>query len=293
MAKTGDGDNLGTAEGAVLGRASHTLHAENPVLRDTWAIELLGEASRAVARDPENDAKVLAASGIDFRLILAVGIGSLRYAEDEVERAAERGVDQYVILGAGFDTFALRRNDLADRIRVFEVDFPDVQSLKRDRIDAADATPAQRPTFVPVDFETMKISDALPAAGFDPTRPSIWSWMNTIPYVTVEATEATLSDIRTLMAPGSRLCLNYQGKVPLTEAQAEYLGKIGLTTSEGGEPWVSSWLPERFEEVVAERGFRLIEHATEDDLNARYYAARSDGMHAGVPSRLVTIEASD
>ena len=126
MAKTGDGDNLGTAEGAVLGRASHTLHAENPVLRDTWAIELLGEASRAVARDPENDAKVLAASGIDFRLILAVGIGSLRYAEDEVERAVERGVDQYVILGAGFDTFALRRNDLADRIRVFEVDFPDV-----------------------------------------------------------------------------------------------------------------------------------------------------------------------
>ena len=117
--------------------------------------------------------------------------------------------------------------------------------------------------------------------------------MNTIPYVTVEATEATLSDVRTLMAPGSRLCLNYQGKVPLTEAQAEYLGKIGLTTREGGEPWVSSWLPERFEEVVAERGFRLIEHATEDDLNARYYAGRSDGMHAGVPSRLVTIEASD
>ena len=146
---------------------------------------------------------------------------------------------------------------------------------------------------MPVDFETTKVSDALPSAGFDPTRPSIWSWMNTIPYVTVEATEATLSDVRTLMAAGSRLCLNYQGKVPLTEAQAEYLGKIGLTTSEGGEPWVSSWLPERFEEVVAERGFRLIEHATEGDLNARYYAGRSDGMHAGVPSRLVTIEASD
>jgi len=293
MAKTGDGESLGTAEGAVLGRASHTLHAANPVLRDTWAVELLGEASRAVARDPESDAKVLAASGIDFRLILAVGMGALRYAEDEVERCVADGVGQYVILGAGFDTFALRRDDLADRVRVFEVDFPDVQALKRRRIDAAGKTPAQIPTFVPIDFEATKVSEALPAAGFDPMRRSVWSWMNTIPYVSVEATEATLADVRTLMAPGSRLCLNYQGRVPLTPEQADYLGRIGMTTEEGGEPWVSSWLPERFEAVVADRGFRLVEHATEVDLNTRYYAGRTDGLHAGVPSRLVTLEAAD
>lgn len=292
MAKTGDGESLGTAEGAVLGRASHTLHAENPVLRDTWAIELLGDATRALARDPENDAKVRAASGIDFRLILAVGMGALRYAEDEVERCVDGGIDQYVVLGAGFDTFALRRDDLADRLRVFEVDFPDVQALKRRRIEAAGRAPAQIPTFVPVDFESTKVSDALPSAGFDPTRRSVWSWMNTIPYVSVEATEATLADVRTLMTPGSRLCLNYQGKVRLTPAQADYLGRIGMTTREGGEPWVSSWLPERFEEVVAERGFNLVEHATEADLNERYYAGRADGLFAGVPSRLVTLEAA-
>jgi len=293
MAKTGDGESLGTAEGAVLGRASHTLNAEDPVLEDSWAIELLGEASRAQARDPEHDARVLEASGIDFRLILALGIGSLRYAEDEVERCVREGIDQYVILGAGFDTFALRRDDLSDALRVFEVDFPDVQALKRSRIEAAERTPAQIPTFVPVDFESMKVSEALPAAGFDPGRPSIWSWMNTIPYVTVEATEATLADLRPLMAPGSRLCLNYQGDVPLAPDQRAYLGKIGMTTEQGGEPWVSKWLPERFEKVVAERDFQLVEHATEDDLNARYYADRTDGMFAGVPARLVTIEAAD
>lgn len=293
MAKTGDGESLGTAEGAVLGRASHTLHAENPVLRDTWAIELLGDSSREIARDPEHDTKVLAASGIDFRLILAVGMGALRYAEDEVDRCVGDGIDQYVILGAGFDTFALRRDDLADRVRVFEVDFPDVQALKRRRIEAAGKSPAQIPTFVPIDFESTKVSEALPAAGFDPTRRSVWSWMNTIPYVSVEATEATLADVRTLMARGSRLCLNYQGRVPLTPAQAEYLGRIGMTTRDGGEPWISSWRPERFEELVAECGFGLVEHATEQDLNARYYADRADGLHAGVPSRLVTIEVQD
>lgn len=293
MAKTGDGESLGTAEGAVLGRASHTLHAERPVLDDRWAIELLGEASRAQARDPEHDARVREATGIDFRLILAVGIGSLRYAEDEVERCVDAGIDQYVVLGAGFDTFALRREDLADRVRVFEVDFPDVQALKRQRIEAADATPAQVPTFVPVDFETMKVSEELPEAGFDRERRSVWSFMNTIPYVTVDATEATLADVRTVMAPGSRLCLNYQGDVPLTPAQAEYLGRIGMTTEQGGEPWVSKWKPERFEEVVRLCGFRLIDHATEDDLNARYFAGRDDGMYPAIPARLVTVEAID
>ena len=291
MAKTGDGETLGTAEGAVLGRASHTLHAVDPVLRDTWAVELLGEESRAKARDPEHDAKVLAATGIDFRLILAVGVGSLRYAEDEVERCVREGIDQYVVLGAGFDTFALRREDLADRLRVFEVDFPDVQDLKRRRIEAADARPAQVPTFVPVDFETTCLSDALPPSGFDATRPSVWSWMNTIPYVSVEGTEATLAEVRKMMSPGSRLTLNYQPDIPLTPPQAEYLGKIGTTTREGGEPWVSKWRPERFEEVVAERGFRVIDHSTEDDLNARYYANRTDGMYAATPARLITIEA--
>ncbi|MEM9174105.1 MAG: class I SAM-dependent methyltransferase [Myxococcota bacterium] len=290
MAKTGEGERLGTAEGAVLGRAQHTLHAADPVLRDTWALALLGEASRAIARDPEHETKVLAASGIDFRLILAVGMGALRYAEDEVERCIRAGIDQYVVLGAGFDTFALRREDLADRVRVFEVDFPDVQALKRRRIEAAGATPAQVPTFVPIDFETTKVSETLPDAGFDTMRPSVWSWMNTIPYVTVEATEATLADVRTLMAPGSRLCLNYQGDVPLTDAQATYLEKIGLSTRAGGEPWVSRWRPERFEAVVAARDFRLVEHATEADLNDRYYAGRADGLHAGVPARLVTLE---
>lgn len=290
MAKTGDGESLGTAEGAVLGRASHTLHAKPPVLEDGWAIELLGEASRALARDPEHESRVREATGIDFRLISALGLSSLRYAEDEVERCAARGVGQYVILGAGFDTFALRRDDLADRLRVFEVDFPDVQALKRERIERANATPAQLPVFVPIDFERTKVSTALPDAGFDPSRPSVWSWMNTIPYVTAEATEATLEDVRRLMAPGSRLVLNYQGEVALTEAQLAYLQGVAQTAKQGGEPWVSRWKPEAFERLLDRTGFRIVEHATEETLDARYFAKRDDGLHVGLPARLVTAE---
>jgi len=288
MAKTGSGDSLGTAEGAVLGRASHTLHAEDPVLNDTWAVELLGEKSKAEARDPDHERRGREATGFDFRLILAVGIGSLRYAEDEVERAVEDGVRQYVILGAGFDTFALRRADMVGRLQVFEVDFPDVQALKRERIARAEAVPAQLPTFVPVDFETMSLTDALIAAGFDPRLPSVWSWMNTIPYLTNEATEASLAEIATLMAPGSRITLNYSGDVPLTQAQIEYLGTLGDIVREGGEPMKSRWKPEDFEARLRERGLRVLDHSTEADLHERYFKGRSDGLYPAMPARLIT-----
>lgn len=293
MARTGKDDGLGTAEGAALGRASHALHAEHPVLDDSWAIELLGPASRAIARDPGHDARVREATGIDFRPILAVGIGSLRYAEDEVERMVARGIDQYAILGAGFDTFALRRTDLAGRLRVFEVDFPDVQALKRARIEQATARPAQIPTFVPVDFEKTTVSDALAGTGFDFARPSVWSWMNTIPYLTVGATEATLADVRTCMAIGSRLVLNYHADVPLTDAQRNFLRSVEKVATQGGEPWLSRWLPERFEAALLEQGFRIVEHATEADLATRYFADRADGMHPALPARLITAEVVD
>lgn len=291
MAKTGSHDSLGTAEGAVMGRATHTLHADDPVLNDTWAIELLGEKSQAEARDPDYERRGREASGFDFRLILAVGIGSLRYAEDEVDRALREGIGQYVVLGAGFDTFALRRADAVGRLQVFEVDFPDVQALKRERIARADAVPAQLPTFVPVDFETTSITDGLLAAGFDPGAPSVWSFMNTIPYLTNEATEATLAEITKLMAPGSRIALNYAAAdVPLTPAQVDYLSTLGELVREGGEPMKSRWKPEDFEARLRERGLRVLDHSTEADLYERYFRGRTDGLHPAMPARLVTAE---
>ncbi len=293
MAKTGDGEVLGTAEGAVLGRATHTLLDEDPVLEDTWAIELLGEASRAQARDPELQKRNREATGFDTRLILAVGVGSLRYAEDEVDRCMARGVDQYVIMGAGFDTFALRRADAVGRLRVFEVDFPDVQRLKRDRIAAATKEPAQQPVFVPVDFESMSITQALAESPFDPSKPSVWSWMNTIPYLTNEATEATLVEVAKLMAPGSRLVLNYSGEVPLSQHQIDYLATLGNMTREGGEPMKSRWKPEDFESMLRRCGFETLEHATERDLNERYFADRTDGMYPAMPARLITASPVD
>ena len=223
MAKTGDGGRLGTAEGAVLGRASHALHDDSPILDDTWAVLLLDPASQVLARDPEYAAKAIEREGFDPGPVFALNVGSLRYAEDEVERCVRDGVDQYVILGAGFDTFTLRRGDLCDRLRVYEVDHPDVQALKRERIAQANTTPDAMPTFIAVDFESTSLTEGFEATAFDPKRRSVFSWMNTIPYLSESATEATLRELIALTAAASRIVLNYSCDVSLTDKQLGFL----------------------------------------------------------------------
>lgn len=287
MARTGTADTLGTAEGALLGRAAHTLHADRPVLDDPWAVFLLDPSLQAIVRSPAPDLAAAQRADFDAMPLLAVNIGSLCYAEDVVDQAVERGVDQYVVLGAGFDSFALRRDDLAGRIQVFEIDHPDVQALKRERIANADRTPAALPIFVPVDFETMGLEEGLSRTEFDPNRPSVFSWMNTLPYLTAEATTTTLRAIRALAAPDSRLVLNYPAEVAHTPEQEAYLQTVAANVSRSGEPWQSRWTPEAFEALLAESGFAVVEHATERDLETRYFAGRADGMRPGVPARLI------
>ena len=291
MARTGDEGSLGTAEGAVMGRAAHALHAESPILDDTWAVLLLSPASQALVRDPEYAAKPIEWEDFDAAPLFALNVGSLRYAEDEVERCVRDGVDQYVILGAGFDTFALRRGDLCDRLRVYEVDHPDVQALKRERIAQANATPDAMPTFVPVDFESTSLTEGLEATAFDPKRRSVFSWMNTLQYLSESAIESTLRELAALTAPGSRIALNYSCDVPLTVEQLAYLQTLLGKVGQSGEPMQSRWKPEVFEALLRDVGFAIIDHATEQDLAARYFEGRADGLKPGIPARLIVAEA--
>ncbi|MEE8166731.1 MAG: SAM-dependent methyltransferase, partial [Myxococcota bacterium] len=234
--------------------------------------------------------KPIEAGEFDSAPVFAVNVGSLRYAEDTVERCVRDGVDQYVVLGAGFDTFALRRGDLCYRLQVYDVDHPDVQSLKRERIAQADAAPDALPTFVPVDFESTSLSDGLEASAFDSKRRCVISWMNTIPYLSESATEATLRELFTLTAPGSRIALNYTCDVPLSDEQIAYFQSLQGMVSNFGEPLRSRWKPEVFEALLDAIGFTIIEHATEHDLYLRYFEGRADGLKPAVPARLIVAE---
>ena len=290
MAKTGAGGQLGTAEGAIMSRAIHSKFAEDPILDDFWAIELLGAESRARIEAASGPNEVEVTPGFDSSPIFALGVASLRYAEDEVERCAKRGIDQYLILGSGFDTFALRREDLVEHVDVYEVDHPDVQALKRARIAAASRRPAVLPIFVPVDFEAASFSAEIAKSSFDGNRPALLSWLNTTPYLTEEATVATMREIRAVLAPGSRVVVNYSADVALTVDQAAFLARLQQVVTATGEPTRSRWRPEAFAEMLTDLGFDIAEHADETDLSKRYFEGRRDGMKPGVPGRIITAE---
>ncbi|MBW2423324.1 MAG: SAM-dependent methyltransferase [Deltaproteobacteria bacterium] len=290
MGKTGDNRSLGTAEGALMGRAAHSLHAESPILDDPWAVRLLAPETRKLVHDPNFGTGGMKWDGFDTAPLFALNIGALRYAEDEVERSCRAGIAQYVILGAGFDTFALRRSDLCDRLRVYEVDHPDVQALKRRRIDDAEELPASMPIFVPVDFERTSLRAALAASGFESTERSVFSWMNTLPYLSADAIEETLHEIAALSAPGSRLVLNYACDVAMSREQRDYLETLESLVLRHGEPMRSGWKPEAFERLLDDAGFSRVEHISESELAQRYFAGRRDGLVPTTPARLVIAE---
>ncbi len=291
MARTGTASALGTAEQASLSRAAFSLHLDDPVLDDRWALELHTPGNQALARDADHFRRELAPGVSPMASIAALGIGALRHADDVVERCVrERGIRQYVVLGAGFDTFALRRGDLVERLRVFEVDHPDVQAVKRRRIEAARRTPAALPELVPVDFEVTRLGPALRASRFDPGAPAVFSWLNTLPYLTPSAIEATLAELGELAAPGSVLVVNHSTTAPPSPEQATRLAMLGEEVASRGEPFRSRFGDADFEALLARHGFAIVERLTEVELTARYFAGRDDGWAPGLPLRLISAE---
>ena len=277
---------MSTAEAASRWRALQTLHLDPPAFVDDWAVRLLPDDERDALRGEAGRAEFL--SNTRGWAMSGVGVGCLLFAEDVVLAAVESGVEQYVILGAGFDTFAMRHPELAGRLATFEVDHPDVQRLKRERLAAANPS-ATLPYFVPVDFEVTLLSAQLLASPYDSTRPAIVSWLNTLPYLTPAAIESTLAELAGLTTPGSVLVCNYPCKdVPITDEQRAVLRNNSANVAARGEPFQSRFTPDEFVALLAKHGFTVEDHLTDHDLNARYYANRTDGFRAGVPARIVT-----
>jgi methyltransferase (TIGR00027 family) len=133
-----------------------------------------------------------------------------RFVEEQVAHASARGVDQFVDLGAGLNSFAWRRPDLMQRLSLFEVDHPATQEHKRERLKVAGLVCPANMHFAGVDFTTGdSLADMLSAAGFDAQRPSIWSWLGVTVYLLVEAIRSTLTSVSELAAPGSTLVASY------------------------------------------------------------------------------------
>jgi methyltransferase (TIGR00027 family) len=212
-----------------------------------------------------------------------------RFAEEELARAVARGVRQYVILGAGLDTFPYRQPAFARDLRIFEVDHPATQAWKQDTLAVAGIAIPSNLNWAPVDFERETLVDALMAAGFDATPPSFFSWLGVVPYLTLPAIDATLRSIASLPHP-TTVVFNFQ--IPLEDAEESdeltFIRLAGQRNAAGGEPWLTRLRPAELQSRLHQLGFAQVFHLTPEEADARYFAGREDGMYAGRVSQLIS-----
>jgi methyltransferase (TIGR00027 family) len=256
-----------TAFSVARRRAVHQILDQPPVLRDPVAAPLLGPH---FTYDRRKEAHPFARA---FRAFMAM---RSRYAEDHLTAAASHGVDQYVVLGAGLDTFAYR-NPLA-HVRVFEVDFPATQEWKRALLAEAGIPLPAGLTFVPLDFEHKTLAAGLAESGFDAERPAFFSWLGVVPYLTLDAFRATLETIARLPA-GTGVSFDYG--VP--RHALGMMGRIAFDrlaerVAAAGEPFQLFFTPEELEDEFRRAGFHRFEQRSSEDLNAMYFAGRADGL---------------
>jgi len=196
-----------------------------------------------------------------------------RVAEDEL---AASGAGQYVLLGAGLDTFAYR-NPFA-QVRVFEVDQPDTQALKRSRLQSAGITPPANLTFVPCDFAKDTLADVLPVGGFDRNQPAVFAWLGVVMYLEWTEVRETLRFIASLPSP-CRVIFDYA--LPPEEfpwVQRIFYRKVLDRLAEMGEPWKSFMRPAPLRAELMSLGFTSLDDLGAEEINSSYLANRGDGL---------------
>jgi methyltransferase (TIGR00027 family) len=206
-------------------------------------------------------------------------VGRARFIEDLVEERASHGTSQYVILGAGLDTFVQRRRDLASKLRVFEVDQAETQRWKRQRLSDLGLGIPDSLRLVPVNFEAGESwQEKLAAHGFDRDAPAVVASTGVSMYLTREANAASLRQIATL-APGSTLAMTFLLPLDLIDpAERPQHEMVYERARAAGTPFISFFSPSEILEMAREAGFREARHVSKDDLVRRYFADRSDGL---------------
>ena len=257
-----------TAQGAATHRATHQLLDRPLVFEDPLALRIIGaeaEAELRSGRSRYTDPRIAR-----LRAFLAV---RSRFTEDCLAAA---GVPQYVLLGAGLDTYAYR-SDLR-RLAVFEIDHPATQEWKRDRLHDVGITIPETVVFAPVDFERETVQDGLSRAGFDFVKPTVVAWLGVVPYLSKDAVIETLRILAKTLAAGSQIIFDYPSppdELSVEERRTAIAFAARVAAAE--EPLRTIFNPQELQVELATAGLQAedFNHAT---LSGRYLIGRADGL---------------
>lgn len=261
-------------------RAAHQL-VDNPlVFEDPLAVRILGHATEGELRDGlERE------SGRAARALRAFMSARSRYAEDSLADAVKRGVRQYVVLGAGLDTFAYRNP--YEGLRVFEVDHPATQAWKKSCLHEAGIVPPSSMTFAPVNFERETVRGGLQAAGFDVAAPSFFAWLGVTMYLERTTIADTFKTIAALTTPTGVVFDYGIDRSLLGFMERMVLDEFSRRVAAAGEPWTTFFKPSELQEELRATGFTEVEDLGPDDINERYFGNRADGLRVGTLARLM------
>jgi methyltransferase (TIGR00027 family) len=259
-----------TALRVALRRAAHQLYDARPlVLDDPIAVPILGQ--EYLPELQKTATKLEKPFSVGLRAFL---VARSRYAEDNLAQVVAQGITQYVLLGAGLDTFA-HRNPYP-QLRVFEVDHPATQQWKRELLENSGLPAPENLTYSPVDFERQSLSEQLVSAGFDRTIPAFFAWLGVVPYLTLEAFRSTINFVAS-QPTGSGIALDYgqpRSALPFLEKLAH--DSLAARVQLAGEPFQLFFTPP---EMAAElTAFRNLEDIGPTEINARFFAGRTDNL---------------
>ena len=251
-------------------RAIHTLSDPNPLFNDPWGSKLapasvLAPAMSAEELAPMSDSEaeelidpVLRASPAYANVIVRT-----RYTEDALGSAISEGVGQYVIIGAGYDSYALRRPREAQGLEIFEIDHPATQAIKKLRLAELGVKNDDKVHFIAADLGKETIESALTRSSFDSTKKSFLSWLGVTMYLTREANMAALASVAKCCAPGSLLVFSYIDQAvfePGYSGNVEAVTDLKRTVQTMGEPFISGFHSDALENELSNTGFHLEEN---------------------------------
>lgn len=259
-----------TARGVAILRAAHQLiDGEPPILADPAIVRLFGPGIEQHIHEDIEGYQSPQARGLRSHVVLRS-----RYAEDSLQDAVGRGIRQYILLGAGFDTFAYRQPDWARDITIVEVDQPASQGEKRGMLARAKIEAPTNVRYADIDFERETLAEGLRRHGVSFDVPSFFSWLGVTMYLTREAIDAVLSTVASF-PKGSGIALTFA-------QPADPADQGGMTLADRaaalGEPWISYFTPDEIADTLRSHGFSRVELADRAEIMKRYYTGRRDGM---------------
>ncbi|HWD86883.1 MAG TPA: class I SAM-dependent methyltransferase [Mucilaginibacter sp.] len=205
-------------------------------------------------------------------------IARARFVEDLIIEQSKQGVGQYAILGAGLDTFAERRPDIASRLQIYEIDQPGTLAWKRRRLIELGFGLPEYLHFVPVNFETSSWWEQLLKTGFDVKKVSVVACTGVSLYLTKAAITSTLNQIATL-APGSKLAMTFYLPIKLLNEEDKPMQEIAEKGARAaGTPFVSFFAPDEILDLAGEAGFKEARTISTKDMEQYYFTNRADDL---------------